>query len=122
MKVSYKAALLSAFVFPGVGHFYLKKYWRGGVIMFIVLSGLGFMVWSATAAALNRIDSVMIKMQAGATGLQEISDIIRSNTLTTTPYPDAVFYFVVCCWIFATLDAYKIGKKRESQDKEASII
>jgi hypothetical protein len=122
MKVSYKAALLSAFVFPGVGHLYLKKYWRGGVIMFIVLSGLGFMVWSATAVALHRIDSVMIKMQAGATGLQEISDIIGSNTLTTTPYLDSVFYFVVCCWIFATLDAYKIGKRRESQDKEASII
>jgi TM2 domain-containing membrane protein YozV len=61
MKVSYKAALLSAFVFPGVGHFYLKKYWRGGVIMFIVLSGLGFMVWSATAAALNRLAPLACK-------------------------------------------------------------
>jgi TM2 domain-containing membrane protein YozV len=122
MKVSYKAALLSTFVFPGVGHFYLKKYLRGLVIMFIVLSGLGFMVWSATASAFNRLDSVMVKMQGGATSLQEISDIVGSKTLTITPYYDTVFYFIVCFWIFAIIDAYKIGKKREFQNKETSIF
>lgn len=122
MKVSYKAALLSTFVFPGAGHFYLKKYWRGLVIMFIALSGFGFMVWSATAAAFNRLDSVMVKMQGGTNSLQEISDIVGSKTLTATPYYDAVFYFMVCLWIFAVIDAYKIGKQREFQDKEKSIF
>jgi TM2 domain-containing membrane protein YozV len=112
MKVSYKAALLSTFVFPGVGHFYLKKYWRGLVIMFIVLSGLGFMVWSSTASVFNRLDSVMVKMQGGTTSLQEILDIVRSKTLPTTPYYDVVFYFIICFWIFAIIDAYKIGKQR----------
>jgi TM2 domain-containing membrane protein YozV len=112
MKASYKAALLSLLVFPGVGHFYLKKYWRGLIIMFIVLNGIGFMIWSATVSALNRLDSVVVKMQGGTTRLQEISDIVGSKTLTTTPYYDAVFYVTVCCWIFAIIDAYKIGKKR----------
>jgi TM2 domain-containing membrane protein YozV len=115
MKASYKAALLSAFVFPGVGHFYLKKYWRGLAIMFIALSGLGFMIWSATASALSRLDSVMVKMQGGTSSLQEISDIVGSKTLTTNPYDEAVFYFIVCFWIFAIIDAYKIGRNRTTR-------
>ena len=122
MKVTYKAALLSAFIFPGVGHFYLKKYWRGLAIMFIALSGLGFMVWSVTASALNHLDSVMVKMQGGTTSLKDISDIVGLKTIATVPYFDAVCYFIVCLWIFAIIDAYKIGKQSKFQDKEASIV
>jgi TM2 domain-containing membrane protein YozV len=120
MKVSYKAALLSTFVFPGVGQFYLKRYWRGLVIMFLSCTGLGYMIWSATISALNRLDDVMVKVQGGTTNLQELSDIVGSKMLTTDPYHDAVFYVIVCLWIFAIIDAYRIGKQREFQDEETS--
>jgi TM2 domain-containing membrane protein YozV len=118
MKVSYKAALLSTFVFPGVGHLYLKRYWRGLVIMFFVFTGLGYMIWSATIAALNVLDDAMVKMQGGTTNLQELSDIVGSKMLTTDPYHDAVFYVIICFWIFAIIDAYRIGKQREFQDEK----
>jgi TM2 domain-containing membrane protein YozV len=122
MKVSYKAALLSTFVFPGVGQLYLKRYWRGLVIMFFVFTGLGYMIWSATVSALNRLDDAMVKVQGGTTNLQELSDIIGSKMLTTDPYHDAVFYVIVCFWIFAIIDAYRIGKQREFQDEENSQL
>jgi TM2 domain-containing membrane protein YozV len=122
MKVSYKAALLSTFVFPGVGQLYLKRYWRGLVIMVFVFTGLGYMIWSATVSALNRLDDVMVKMQGGTTNMQEISDIVGSKMLTTGPYHDAVFYVIVCFWIFAIIDAYRIGKQTEFQDKETSQL
>ncbi len=122
MKVSYKAALLSAFVFPGVGQFYLKKYWRGLGIMFVVFTGLGYMIRSATLSAINRLDDVMVKMQSNTTNLQELSDIVGSKTLNTDPYHEAVFYFIVCIWIFAVIDAYKIGKQGQFQDKETSKL
>jgi len=32
--------------------------------------------------------------------------------LTTGPYHDAVFYVIVCFWIFAIIDAYRIGKQK----------
>jgi TM2 domain-containing membrane protein YozV len=118
MKVSYKAALLSTFVFPGVGQLYLKRYWRGLVIMFFVFTGLGYMIWSATVAALNVLDDAMVKMQGGTTNLQELSDIVGSKMLTTDPYHDAVFYVIICFWIFAIIDAYRIGKQREFQDEK----
>jgi TM2 domain-containing membrane protein YozV len=113
MKVSYKAALLSTFVFPGVGQLYLKRYWRGLVIMFFVFTGLGYMIWSTTVSALNRLDEAMVKVQGGTMNMQEISDIVGSKMLTTGPYHDAVFYVIGCFWIFAIIDAYRIGKQRE---------
>ena len=119
MKVSYKAALLSTFVFPGVGQLYLKKYRRGLAIMFLSCTGLGYMIWSATVSAINRLDDVMVKMQGDTTNLQKLSEIVGSKTLTTDPYYDTVFYFTVCIWIFAIIDAYRIGKQRELQDEEA---
>ena len=122
MKVSYKAALLSTFVFPGVGQLYLKRYWRGLVIMFFVFTGLGYMIWSATVSALNRLDDVMVKVQGGTTNLQELSDIVGSKMLTTNPYHDAVSYVIVCFWIFAIIDAYRIGKQREFQGEKTSQL
>jgi TM2 domain-containing membrane protein YozV len=122
MKVSYKAALLSTFVFPGVGQLYLKRYWRGLVIMFFVFTGLGYMIWSDTVSVLNHLDDAMVKVQGGTTNLQELSDIVGSKMLTTDPYHDAVFYVIVCFWIFAIIDAYRIGKQREFQDEETSQL
>jgi TM2 domain-containing membrane protein YozV len=120
MKVSYKAALLSTFVFPGVGQLYLKKYWRRLVIMFLSCTGLGYLIWSATVSTLNRLDNVMVKVQGGTTNLQELSGIVGSKMITTDPYHDAVFYVIVCLWIFAIIDAYRIGKQREFQDEKTS--
>jgi TM2 domain-containing membrane protein YozV len=123
MNISYKAALLSTFVFPGVGQIYLKRHWRGLVIMFFAFTGLGYLIWSATVSALNRLDDAMVKVQGGTTNLQqEISDIVGSNMLTTNLYTDAVFYVVVCIWIFAVIDAYRIGKKIELHDEETSRL
>jgi TM2 domain-containing membrane protein YozV len=122
MKVSYKAALLSTFIFPGVGQLYLKRYWRGLVIMFFVFTGLGYMIWSATVSALNHLDDNLVKMQGGTTNLQELLDIVGSKKLTTDPYLDIVFYVIVCFWIFAIIDAYRIGKQREFRDEETSKV
>ena len=115
MKVSYKAALLSAFVFPGIGHLYLKRYRRGLVILFFAIAGLGYMIWSATISALNRLDDAMVKMQAGTTNLKELSAIVGSKMPATDPYHDVVFYIVIFFWIFVVIDAYRIGKQREFQ-------
>ena len=90
--------------------------------MLFVFSGLGYMIWSATVAALSVLDDTMVKLQAGATNLQEISSIVRSKISTTDPYYDAVFYLVVCLWIFAIIDAYIIGKEKESRNEESSPL
>jgi TM2 domain-containing membrane protein YozV len=122
MKISYKAALLSALVFPGVGQFYLKRHWRGLFIMLFVFTGLGYMIWSATVAALSVLDDAVVKLQGSTTNLLELSNIVGSKMSNTNPYHDAVFYLIVCFWIFAVIDAYIIGKEKESQDEETSPL
>jgi TM2 domain-containing membrane protein YozV len=122
MRVSYKAALLSTFVFPGVGQLYLKRYRRGLFVMVFVFTGLGYMIWSATVSAIKGLDDAMVKVQGGTTNLQELSDIVGSKMLTTNSYHEAVFYVIVCFWIFAIIDAYRIGKQREFQDEETSKL
>ena len=122
MKVSYKAALLSALVFPGTGHFYLKRYWRGLFIMLFVFTGLGYMIRSATVAALSILDDALVTLHSGTDSLQELSNIAGSKILTTDPYHDAVFYLIVCFWIFAVIDAYIIGKEKESQNEDTSRL
>ena len=88
--------------------------------MLFVFTGLGYMIWSDTVSALNLLDDVTVKMQGGTTNLQELSEIVKSKKITTDPYHDAVFYAIGCFWIFAIIDAYRIGRQREFQDKETS--
>jgi TM2 domain-containing membrane protein YozV len=120
MKISYKAALLSAFVFPGVGQFYLKRHWRGFIIMLSVFTGLGYIVWSATVATLSILDDATFMLQGGSNNLQKLSNFDESKMLTTGHFHEAVFYLIICFWLFAIIDAYIIGKEKESQDKENS--
>ena len=122
MKVSYKAALLSTFVFPGAGHLYLKKYSRALIIMFPVFAGLGYMIWSVMVSVLTLLDDALVKVQGGTPNLQGLSDIVGLKILTIGSYSEAVFYGIVCIWIFAIIDAYKIGKQREFKDEETSPL
>lgn len=119
MKPSLKAGLLSAFVFPGVGQMHLKKPLRGLGLMAIVFSGLGYVIWSATAVALKSLDDAMLKMKAGTAGMPQISGIAGSAAASNTdPYVNIVLFLIFCFWIFAIIDAYQIGRKKELQDGE----
>ena len=92
------------------------------MIILFAFTGLGYMIWSATVSALNGIDDIMVKMRGGTANLQELSDIVGSKMLTTDPYYDVVFYVIVCLWIFAIIDAYRIGRQREIQTEETSQL
>ena len=90
--------------------------------MLFVFTGLGYIIWSATIAALSILDDAVVTLQSGTDSLQELSNIAGSKILTTDPYHDAVFYLIVCFWIFAVIDAYIIGKEKESQNEDTSQL
>jgi len=81
--------------------------------MFLSCGGLGYMIWSATKSAINRLDDVMVKMQSDTANLQELSDIVGSKSLNTDPCNNFVLYFTICIWIFAVIDAFRAGKQKE---------
>jgi TM2 domain-containing membrane protein YozV len=118
MKISYKATLLSAFVFPGVGQFYLKRYRQGLIIMAVTLAGLVYIVWQATILALRNMDSILSKMQGGNSNIKELTAMVGSNPSEASLLDNAVPFIIICCWIIAVADAYYSGKRKEREQTE----
>jgi TM2 domain-containing membrane protein YozV len=119
MKKSTKAALLSMFVLPGLGHIYLKKYLRGAVILFVVVSGLTYIIWSATVTALHYLEGAADKAQGGAMSMREISDLAgQAAASNPDPLSAAAVYIVIIVWIAAVMDAYRTGRKMEGRDPD----
>ncbi|MBN1664171.1 MAG: hypothetical protein JW943_11270 [Deltaproteobacteria bacterium] len=113
MKASYKAALLSAFLCPGAGQFYLRKYLRGFLFMAFIFAGMAFVIWSAAATALARLDNAMVMMQGKAVNVKEAVNAVGLNASDMPPYYNAVLFIMMCCWFFAVIDAYQLGKRKE---------
>ncbi|TFG90950.1 MAG: hypothetical protein E4H15_06725 [Syntrophobacterales bacterium] len=111
MKPSTKAALLSGLAFPGAGQIHLKRLWRGITIMVCVLSGIGVLVWMATIRALVILDQ--LQNQVNQVDMQTISDLALASSADMSPYYNLIWIFIVCCWLFSIVDAYRIGKRME---------
>lgn len=112
MKTEFKAALLSGLVFPGLGQIYLKRYLRGIIIIMLVLLGLSIVIGIATVGALESLKT--IQSEGGTVDMKTISNLAASSTAYSMHkgiYYGVIFLFIACCWIFAVIDAYRIGKR-----------
>jgi len=111
MKPSTKAALLSGLVFPGTGQVYLKRLRRGIIIIMCVASGIGVIVWAAVVKALAILDQM--EHHAGRVDMETVSRLARTTAAGAVPHSDLVLLFIVCCWLFSIVDAYRIGRREE---------
>ncbi len=111
MKTAVRAALLSAFVFPGLGEMYLKRYLRGLIPMILVLIGLGILIGRATVGALQVIEKM--QTQGGTVDMNAISNIAAGSSTHSDPYSSLILPVIVGCWVFSVIDAYRLGKGKE---------
>ena len=109
MKTAIKAALLSGFVFPGLGQIYLKRYKRGLTILILVLLALGIIIGTLTVSALESLKA--IQSGGGIADMETISNLASIDSARSGIYFRLILLFVVCCWLFSVADAYKIGKR-----------
>ena len=109
MNSAVKAALLSGFVFPGLGQMYLKRFKRGLTIMILVLLALGMIIRTVVVSALERIKA--IESGGGIADMETISNLARIDSAHGGADLKLILLFVLCCWLFSVADAYKIGKK-----------
>lgn len=108
MQPAIKAALLSAFVLPGLGQIYLKRYWRGIIIMLLVLSAIGVIIVSVTMSTLENLK----KMQSqGTVDMSALSNLTQITSTEHAAYYNVVLILAACCWLFSIIDAYVIGKR-----------
>jgi hypothetical protein len=113
MNNAIKGALLSGLVFPGLGQLVLRQYRRGAVIMLAVAISLSVIVVKAIRIAQDILQNV--ELQADMIDMTAITDAATRESLQSGSITlNLLMIFIVVCWIAATADAYRIGRKLDS--------
>ncbi len=118
MKKSTKAALLSAFVFPGIGHIYLKKYITG-----VVLTGAAFAaLYYLTSKTVETAFQITEKIQSGDVQLdvESITELVskQSTGADDQQLSVATVAFIIC-WLIGIIDSYRVGCLRDKNNEES---
>lgn len=115
MRQSLKAALFSAFVLPGSGHFLLKKHVRGAL-----LSGVTILcAWALLSTALEKAQEISLKIQSGEIPLDitRITDeVTRQAAGGGTQLADLATYLLVICWLVGIVDSFRVGRLLDKSD------
>ena len=111
MTKSFKAALLSALVFPGVGHLYLRKYLIGVALIGAALYPLYILIDYTIRSAekiVNKIISGEIQPD-----LVVIRDLIsQQQTAPEAQQLSWVTTALVIIWVIGIIDSYRIGRMK----------
>lgn len=109
-----KAALLSAFVFPGVGHIYLKRYIPGVALVGVSLAGIYYSISKTVERSLQIVE----KIQSGDVPLDvmAITELVsKQPTGTEAQLLDIATTVILICWLIGIIDSYRVGRGQDKQ-------
>jgi TM2 domain-containing membrane protein YozV len=113
-----KAALLSALVFPGLGHIYLKRYIPGVALVGVSSAGIYYL----TSKTVERALQIVGKIQSGDVPL-DVTAITKLVSKQSTGTEDQLLNIattvIFICWIIGIIDSYRIGR---GQDKNEQVL
>jgi len=113
MKKSIKATLLSAFVLPGAGHFFLKKYVMGSILAIAAFAGLYSIIVSTIEKALKIAEQ--IKTSDTPLNTEEISALVSQQVLhSEVQQMNMALLALLTAWLIGITDAFRLG---HAQDK-----
>ena len=119
MKQAVKGALLSGTVFPGLGQIVLKHYARGIALMITVTAGVAALVKIALEQALAILEQ--IQWDGGTIDMSAISRAAaRASTHSDSSTFKLLLLLIVCCWVIGTVDAYRIGRRKDRAAESAA--
>lgn len=110
MKKSTKAALMSALLFPGMGHIYLKKYVPGVSLICISLYAFYFYASKSIEKAFELTE----KIRSGVIPLNVtgITEMVEQNTTAAEAHLlNIATTALVICWLVGIIDSYRIGTR-----------
>ncbi len=109
MNKAYKATLLSALIFPGLGHLMLKKHPQAIFFLGTTSYACYLLLASAIAVALQIVSQV----ESGK--LLKITDILHFLAdKASSGYSAEIQYamlWVLLSWLVATLDTYRLDRQ-----------
>jgi len=115
MNKSNKAALFSALVFPGAGHFLLKRHISGAVIVCASLGALYLII----ANLLERAQEIADKILSGEVSLDiaTITELVSQQSASNdSQLLDIAWAVLIIIWLIGIADSYRVGR---AQDRSA---
>lgn len=115
MRKSITALLLSAFVFPGAGHLFLRSYARGIILLAIsVVALVDFMRRAWHEAEIIREQLIDEINNSGAIDFELLVRHAMNavDHIDRQPFTIATL-ILLACWLVGILDSYRLGKKME---------
>jgi hypothetical protein len=112
MKLSYKAALFSALLYPGSGHLLLKHYPMGILLAGTATGCLGVLLARTLAIAgtiSDRILSGEIPLDILRINSEVATQLAASGSTTAT----IATWLLVVCWLGGSADAFRLGRQRD---------
>jgi hypothetical protein len=109
MNNSMKAVLLSAFIFPGAGHFFLKKPIPGAALVVTAFAALYLIISNALERALQ----IAEKIQSGEVQLDvaAIAELVSTQpTGTGTQVLNIATAVLFISWLIGIVDSYRVGR------------
>ncbi|MCK5819550.1 MAG: hypothetical protein KAH18_09945 [Psychromonas sp.] len=106
MKKSMKAVLLSVFVYPGMGHFVLKKYVMSAVLFTAFTIPLCIIV----SVIFQKTEKIVAQIQNGEIPLNisTISSSLSSSSLMGEL--NIMTNVLLIVWIIGIIDSYRVGR------------
>jgi TM2 domain-containing membrane protein YozV len=118
MNNALKGALLSGLGFPGLGQMVLKHYKRGFALMFVVFGSLLVIAMEAIQKAFTIVEKIT---SGGAVDMSRITEAATQGATTSESLIGKLAFFVIIVfWNIGVIDAYRIGKKKDIEQRLAS--
>jgi len=115
MSKSTKAVLLSALVFPGAGHLFLKKRIPGAALICASLAALYLII----SNMLERAQQIADKILSGEVNLDEaaIAELLsRQPTVGESQPLDIAWVVLIISWLIGIVDSYRCSRTRDKND------
>jgi len=108
MNRAVSAALISALVFPGAGHLYLRRGARACLFLLPTLAAVAVFLNDAMAQA----SAIAAQIMAGTISADPLAIAARLEQNGGSTLASVALTVMVVCWIGATVDAYMLGRTR----------
>ena len=115
MRNAIKAALLSTFVFPGTGHFVLKKYVSGTILAGSAFTSLYLVFSSMLEKSLQIADKIQTgQIQPDAAVITEL--LLQQPSGTNDRLLNIAWTVLIAAWLIGIVDSYRIGRQSNGVD------
>lgn len=109
MSKASRAVLLAALVFPGAGHFYLKRTAMAWLLV-LISSACLYQVISTAVVTANSLSNKILQGEIPL-DIDKISAAVSTELANnSTPWLSVSSWLLLACWLIGIVDAYRIAK------------